>query len=343
MPRPEQMRDARPVTRAELQADLRRLGVGPGAIVMVHASLRALGWVVGGAQTVVEALTGRVGTRRARCARRRAGRTCRSGSTDTRRRGAGPTARRCRRSIHSSPAAAPYEGRLAERIRTWPGAVRGAHPVAGVTAVGARAGWLVEPHPLDDGFGTRSPYARLAAAGGEVVLLGAPLRTISLLHHAESIAAVPKRWTWLTLPIRSRSGAVAWVEWRELDVWGRPVRYPDGDAPPLETVARAALAAGVGQGGRVGEAAAWRFPAAALVAFAARWIERNCGSRRSGSERGQERRGRCRRARAARDAARRRAAGPAPAGRRTTARDRSRCPVAHGRARPSRRRPRRAR
>ncbi len=281
------MRDTRPVTRAELSADLRRLGVGPGAIVMVHASLRALGWVVGGAQTVVEALLDASGP---------GGTVCAQASWEDVPFGLDGYAPPWRRAYRAAmppfdpqlSGAAPYEGRLAERIRTWPGAMRGAHPVAGVTAVGARAAWLVEPHPLDDGFGPRSPYARLAAAGGEVVLLGAPLRTISLLHHAESIARVPKRWTWLTLPVRSRSGAVAWVEWRELDVWGRPVRYPDGGAPPLETVARAALAAGVGQGGRVGEAAAWRFPAAALVAFAARWIERNCGSRRSG-EPGQER------------------------------------------------------
>ena len=239
--------------------------------------------------------------------------------------------------------AAPYQGRLAERIRTWPGAVRGAHPVAGVTAVGARAGWLVEPHPLDDGFGTRSPYARLAAAGGAVVLLGAPLRTISLLHHAESIAAVPKRWTRLTLPDplavrRGRLGRVARA--RRLGPAGplsRRRRTAAGDRGAGRARCRRRTGRAGGGGGGV---AVPRGRARRLRRALDRAQLRLAGIRQRARSAA---RGRCRPARAARDAARRGAAGPAPAGRRTTARDRSRCPVAHGRARPSRPRPLRAR
>ena len=40
---------------------LRALGLGPGAVVIVHSSLRALGWVAGGAQAVVEALLETIG------------------------------------------------------------------------------------------------------------------------------------------------------------------------------------------------------------------------------------------------------------------------------------------
>jgi aminoglycoside N3'-acetyltransferase len=49
---------ARPeaVTRSRLVADLRRLGVRPGAIAMVHTRMSAIGWVVGAAETVVRAL-----------------------------------------------------------------------------------------------------------------------------------------------------------------------------------------------------------------------------------------------------------------------------------------------
>ena len=50
-----------PVTRAQLADDLGRLGVRPGSALLVHTSLSALGWVCGGAQTVVEALLDALG------------------------------------------------------------------------------------------------------------------------------------------------------------------------------------------------------------------------------------------------------------------------------------------
>ena len=44
------------VTKTRLIGDLRELGVLPGAIVMLHASVKAIGWVVGGPDTVIHAL-----------------------------------------------------------------------------------------------------------------------------------------------------------------------------------------------------------------------------------------------------------------------------------------------
>lgn len=56
MPAAEVMKDTRPVTRSDLARDLRGLGVRPGGVLMVHTRMSAIGWVVGGAQTVVTAL-----------------------------------------------------------------------------------------------------------------------------------------------------------------------------------------------------------------------------------------------------------------------------------------------
>ena len=44
------------LTRDRLAADLRRLGVQTGDLLMIHSSLRSLGFVVGGAAAVVDAL-----------------------------------------------------------------------------------------------------------------------------------------------------------------------------------------------------------------------------------------------------------------------------------------------
>lgn len=268
------MASSRPVTRGELACQLVDLGVRPDDVVMVHASLSSLGWVVGGAQTVVEAVLDATGPRRTVCAQV---------SWEDVPFGLRSWPASWRAAYRSSfpgfdaslSAAAHYEGRLAERIRTWPGAHRSANPVAGVAAVGARAAWLTCPHPLDDGFGPRSPYARLAAGAGQVLLLGAPLRAISLLHHAESVAAVPAQWTTLDLPFR-HGPSTRWRSIRELDVWNGPLPYAEvlpADVAPFQAIASSALEAGIGRRGPMGDGAAHRFPARELVAFAIRWLE----------------------------------------------------------------------
>jgi aminoglycoside 3-N-acetyltransferase len=43
----------------------------------------------------------------------------------------------------------------------------------------------------DDAYGAGTPYARLVELDGQVVVLGAPLETVTLVHHAEAIARVP--------------------------------------------------------------------------------------------------------------------------------------------------------
>src|SRR5688572_290367 len=51
-----------PRTRASLARDLAALGITPGAVLVVHSSLGALGWVNGGQQTVIEALLDTIGS-----------------------------------------------------------------------------------------------------------------------------------------------------------------------------------------------------------------------------------------------------------------------------------------
>jgi len=52
---------AAPLTQADLEEGFSRLGLGRGDVVEVHSSLRSLGWVVGGASVVIEALMQVVG------------------------------------------------------------------------------------------------------------------------------------------------------------------------------------------------------------------------------------------------------------------------------------------
>jgi aminoglycoside 3-N-acetyltransferase len=275
VPRPEHVATRTPVGRSALVAGLRGLGVREGGVAMVHAAIGSLGWVVGGSQTVVAALLDCLGPE---------GTLCAQVSWDDIPFGHAGWPERWRALYEAEfppfdpllSAAAPYEGRLAERIRTWPGAVRSANPACGIAAVGRDAAALAAAHRLDDGFGEGTPYSRLVDVDADVVLLGAPLHTISLLHHAEAVAHAPKRRTTYRLPL-AVSGRAEWVPIRELDVWGGAFPYAGvlpATARPLGVIAAAALCAGIGSRGPVGTATAHRFPAAVLTRFAVEWLER---------------------------------------------------------------------
>lgn len=170
--------------------------------------------------------------------------------------------------------AAHYEGRVAERIRTWQGARRSAHPADGVAAIGAAAAWLTGDHRLDDGFGTGSPNERLVDADGIVLSLGAPLDRLSLLHHAAVLAALPglRRRT-NELPMM-RDGRRLVVRYRDLDFLHGAYLYERviGPDTAFGLIARSALAAGAGHSGQIGQALCHVSSARALVSHAVGWL-----------------------------------------------------------------------
>jgi aminoglycoside 3-N-acetyltransferase len=173
----------------------------------------------------------------------------------------------------------PRYGRVPERIRSWPRSSKSAHPDQRVVAIGRRSRWLTTPHALDDSFGARTPFARLVECGGQVLMLGAPLRSLTLLHHAEALVDLPgKRRRVYALPFAT-PGGTAWRILRDIDVEYGPFTYEDcveGGADPLrgiEAIAEAALAAGIGTRGRIASADSHLFLAAPLVRFALRWLD----------------------------------------------------------------------
>ncbi len=51
----------KPITKNTIYQDLVKLGINRGDILLVHSSLSSLGWVCGGAQSVVIALMSTLG------------------------------------------------------------------------------------------------------------------------------------------------------------------------------------------------------------------------------------------------------------------------------------------
>ncbi len=261
---------------------LRRIGVAEGGVLFAHASMRALGWVVGGPETLVRALLESVGP----CGTIAA---VASWSDIPLRLDEWPAEwQRAYRdempgfdAEHSE--ANPRYGRLPERMRSWPGARTSGHPDQRVVAIGPCAGWLTAGHSLDDSFGRATPFARLVEAGGQVLMLGAPLRSLTLLHHAEALVDLPaQRRRRYSLPFATEQGT-RWRTLHDIDVEYGPFPYElvvEGGQDPLTGIAAmadAALADGIGTTGRIGAAECHLFPAARLVAFARAWLEARFG------------------------------------------------------------------
>lgn len=266
------------VSRRQLIAEVQELGVATGNVVMVHVSMKSLGWVLGGADTIVQALLDAVGpdgTLVAMC----------GWHSDTWHgfdRWPAEMQELYRAEMpgfDSERSEATYDvGRIPERIRTWPGAVRSTHPESSLVAMGPRAAWLMEPHPRNFPSGEGSPLARLVEVEGKVLMLGAPLETITLLHHAETIAPAPdKRLVRYPVPIMEDGNRI-WCTITDIDSANGAYDYTsacEGDA--FAVIGEAAIAAGVGVRGSVGASTSHLFPGPELVEFAVSWIDRHFG------------------------------------------------------------------
>jgi len=259
-------------TRASLAADLRRLGLVRGDIVMVHASVRSVGKVVGGPDEIhlgVEEAVSPGGT-----VMMLAG--CPDGYDDV---GRGHLSAAEEAEIFASlPAFDPHamraardNGTLAEFFRSWPGTIPSNHVCARIAARGARAQWLVADHAWNYGFGRGTPFEKLVAAHGKVLVLGADHDTATILHHAEHIADFPdKIIARYRVPV-SVDGKRMWRDCEEVNTSsaGCHANWPDRFfARIVDDFAARHAGTALGRQGTVGDSDTLLLDAAALVAHA---------------------------------------------------------------------------
>jgi aminoglycoside 3-N-acetyltransferase len=243
-------------TTEQLVTDLRRLGVGAGDLLMVHASLRAIGPVEGRAAGVVAALETSVGP----------------GGTLLMMIGApeGGAAFDA-----ATTPADPDVGVLAEVFRTTPGTVVSDHPEGRFAARGRWAGELVSGVPWDDYYGPGSPLERFVVRGGKVLRMGADVDTTTVIHYAEYLADVPGKRRVRRQPLVARHGGVEAVVVECLDDSDGIVDYPGLDY--FGVILGDFLAGGVASRGTVGGATSELLDAADLVHFAAQWMTERFG------------------------------------------------------------------
>ena len=216
---------------------------------MVHASLRKVGPIQGGADALLDALIETLGPR---------GTLLMVLGADD----AEPF------DASSSPVDQDDMGVLAEVFRTRPGVRVNDHAAARYGAIGPQSQQLLEPVPLHDYHGPGSVLARFTDSGGFVLRLGAAVDTVTLTHWAEYLARVPNKRRVRRRYERADSGE-QWIE--GLDDNDGIVDWEQGDYFPQ--ILLDFLKTGHARTGPVGACTAELFEAKAFVDFAVEWME----------------------------------------------------------------------
>jgi aminoglycoside 3-N-acetyltransferase len=208
------------VTLDSLTRQLLDCGLHEGQTVLVHTALSRLGWVVGGAETVVRALFRVVGP---------------SGTLmvptqtwkhfDAAKGVPWAVPEGVEQLVRNhwpayDPAVTPSigMGKVAEMIRTWPSAVRSPHPVLSLTAVGPNARILTAEQDLEDVYGNASPLGKLYDLGGHVLLLGVGHDKSTSLHLAETRASYPGKRNIQEDCAMVVAGERKWVTYKTLEL-----------------------------------------------------------------------------------------------------------------------------
>ncbi|SDO24556.1 aminoglycoside N(3)-acetyltransferase [Alkalicoccus daliensis] len=251
-------------TKDSLKADLQQIGVNPGDTLLVHSSLKAMGFVSGGQQAVIEALCEAVG---------REGNIvmpAQSGDwSDPAEWEAPPVPKEWHDEIrHTMPAFDPAKtptrgmGSIPELFRTFPQVVRSVHPAVSFAAWGQEAGELMQDHSLNYGLGEHSPLSKLEKKEAKVLLLGTGYDTATCFHLAEyripSSLKIRKG-----APILNVQGNREWVEYDEIEM--NEFRFSDCGMA-MERTIEVNL-------GKIGSADSKLFSLSEAVAFAVKWLD----------------------------------------------------------------------
>ncbi|MDQ0192466.1 aminoglycoside N(3)-acetyltransferase [Paenibacillus wynnii] len=183
------------LTKADLIKQFQDCGVAKGQTISAHTSLKNLGFVVGGAETMIRSLLDLIGEEGTLMM---PSQTWKNLDPST---GVHweepvewwPIIRDHWPAFDKEITPSIGMGAVAEMLRTWPGAKRSNHPARSIAALGKYAEYLTEEHDLSHIFGENSPIDKLYKLDGHVLLIGVGYEKNTSLHLAETRANFPTK------------------------------------------------------------------------------------------------------------------------------------------------------
>lgn len=217
-----------PNTKTSLVADLRSLGIKEGDIVLAHAAMSKLGWIVGGETTVLDALVkvlGKTGTLIM---------PSQSGGNSAPELWQNPPVpeewvpiiKENMPPFDSKRTPCRAMGKVVDALLCYPGALRSNHPQVSFCGYGKYANEILANHQLSPGLGEGSPLQKLYEKKAKILLLGVGYDHCTALHLSESHQ---KNLVWENTGASVLVGEQAkWIAYRE-------IAYDDSDFEKLGT------------------------------------------------------------------------------------------------------------
>lgn len=255
------------VTPKDMKTAFKEIGVQKGQVIMVHTSLSSLGYVCGGAQSVIEALLESVGDEGTILMPTQSWKNLdpETGVYWQEPEEWWPVIREYIPAYDKRITPTNTMGAVPEMFRQWPGTLRSDHPARSVAAWGRYAQYLTENHDLSDIFGDGSPIGRLYELDGLVLLIGVGYDKNTSLHLADVRAEYPGRHTVMESSVIQLEGKRIWKSYETLAV----------DGKDFSAIGEAFEQTGQVRHVSLGNAVLSMMSQRALVDFAVKWIGEN--------------------------------------------------------------------
>ncbi len=256
-----------PNTISSLERDFTELGVKPGMVLIAHTSLSSLGWVCGGAVSVILALetvlTGK-GTLIM---------PAHSGDLSDPANWCNPpvpeawieTIRKEMPCFDKDLTPTRGIEKIPETFRKQKSVLRSSHPQVSFAAWGKNKEFIIQDDHFDYAMNKQSPLGRIYDLDGSILLIGVGNENNTSLHLAEYLADYPAKKTIKNgMPVQE-NGTVCWKEFEDIDISSDDFEKLGNDYEKENSVTT----------GRVGNAVCKLINQRSLVDFAVKWMEKN--------------------------------------------------------------------